>query len=123
MEGEMNLLESLRPLFLAVDIDIDLERVKRLLERLEEQQGMQAGAPAQGAEQHLSWSHRGVVAEDRSLVDLDPVPGSALDVKRSFVPGPSGGRFRHGRNHILGIDFVEGSSLKVAFASTWPTSA
>src|SRR5439155_9831345 len=123
VESELDTLESLRPLLLTVAFDLDLERPQRLLELLEEQHRVQTGAPAHGSEQHLGRSHGGVVAEDRSLVDLNRMPGCGLDVEEDLVPGPAGGRFRHGRNHILGIDFVEGSSPKVAFAGTWPTRA
>jgi len=41
-----------------------------LLELLEQEHGVEAGAAAKSAQQHLGGAHRRVVAEDRCLVDL-----------------------------------------------------
>ena len=42
---------------------------RRLLELFQQQDCVEAGAPAEGAEQHLGRAHRFVVAEDARFID------------------------------------------------------
>src|SRR3989441_4976930 len=95
VERDLDLVEGLRPLLVPVALDLHLERAQRLLELLQQQDGVQARAAAQGAEEHLGRPHRRVVAEDRRLVDLSLVSGFGLDVKQNFAAGPGRGCLRH----------------------------
>src|SRR5712691_13113509 len=57
-ERDLDLLERARPVLLLLAFDLDSERFQRLLELLEQEDGVHAGASGQRAEQHLGGRHR-----------------------------------------------------------------
>src|SRR5438094_8092291 len=104
VERDLDALESLGPLLVAIALDLDLHGTQRLLELLQEKHRVEAGAAPESGEQHLSRPHGGVVAEDRRLVDLNRVTRRRLEIEEHLVAGPSSGRLRHAGNLILGVD-------------------
>src|SRR5207248_2012418 len=89
--------EAPRPLLLLLAFDLDIERLDRLLELLEQQHGVEAGAAAEGREQHLGGAHRRVVTEDGRLVDADGVAGGGFDVELDLLARPASRDPGHGR--------------------------
>src|ERR1700681_4867357 len=79
MERHVDLRESARPLLLLLAFDLDLHRLQRLLELLQQQHRVEPCAAAKRSEQHLGRTHRGVVAEDRRLIDGGRMTRSGLD--------------------------------------------
>src|SRR6185437_10252894 len=92
---DVDLREGLRPFRLLLAFNLDREGFERLLELSEQEDGVETGAAAEGAEQHLGGSHRLVVAENRGLVDGRRVTRSGLDFEPGFVPRPASGGLLH----------------------------
>src|ERR1700704_5631825 len=88
-EGDFDLGKPTRPFLFLLAFHLDLERREWLLELLEQENGVESGAAAEGAQQHLGGPHRGVVAEDRRLVDAGGVARGRLDVELDLVPAPA----------------------------------
>src|SRR5438874_9540891 len=97
-ESEIDLREPARPLLLLLALDLDRQRLQRLLELPQQEDGVDAGAAAEGAEQHLGGSHRLVVAEDAGLVDAGGVARSRLDIELHLASAPPRADLRHGPN-------------------------
>src|SRR6266851_2854406 len=96
-EGDLDLFEGPGPLLLLLTLDFHRQGLERLLELLEQQDSVDAGAAAERRHEHLGRTHRLVVAEDRGVVDADGVAGLRFDVELDFVPGPRRGRSCHMR--------------------------
>src|SRR5438445_6228922 len=96
-ERDLDLLERAGPVLLLLAFDLDRQRFQRLLELLEQEDGVHARAAGEGAKQHLGRTHRLVVAEHRRLVDGGRMPGSGLDVELDLVTRPARRRFCHTR--------------------------
>src|SRR5712691_11963552 len=96
-ECDLDLLEGPRPLLLLFALDLDSQRLEGLLELLEQQHDVDAGAAAERRHEHLGRAHRFVVAEDRRVVDAYRVGGLGLDVELDLVAGPCRRRSCHKR--------------------------
>src|SRR5467141_1739659 len=105
-ERDLDLLERARPILLLLAFDLDRQRFQRLLELLEQEDGVHARAAGERAQQHLGRAHRLVVAEHRRLVDGCRVPGSGLDVELDLVTRPASRRFSHTRTIAAGAPYT-----------------
>src|SRR6266566_8876243 len=110
VEGDVDLVEGARPLLVLLAFDLDLHRLERLLELPEEEHRIESCAAAERREQHLGGSHRGVVAEDRRLIDRDRVARRRLNVEMHLVPIPPRNRFGQDLRTIYAGRHVGGSS-------------
>src|ERR1700694_87704 len=97
-ERDLDLLEGPRPLLLLLALHLDRQRFEGLLELLQQQDDVDAGAAAERGHEHLGRAHRLVVAEDWRVVDAYGVAGLGQDVELDLVPGPCRRRFCHGAN-------------------------